>query len=116
MACTYPPSVNIYVLLLLADISFIPLIDVICCGNVCNVVFPIPNCPLTLYPVPHTFPSASNIAICSDPADIWIMFETFFIFVGFKIGVSDWFPCPNSPDLLLPHPYTSPFAVKAYPV
>ena len=44
------------------------------------------------------------------------MFETFFIFVGFKIGVSDWFPCPNSPYLLLPHPYTSPFAVKAYPV
>ena len=113
---TYPPSVNIYVLLLLADISFIPLIDVICCGNVCNVVFPIPNCPFPLYPVPHTFPSASSITMYSAPDDIWIMFDTFFIFVGYKTGSSDLLPCPNSPYLLLPHPYTSPFVVKAYPV
>ena len=79
-------------------------------------MFPIPNSPYVLDPVAHTFPSASNIAICSDPAEICIMFETFFIFVGYNTRSSVAYPCPNSPYLLFPHPYTSPFAVKAYPV
>ena len=85
--CHLIPPIILYVLLPFADISFIPLIDVICCGNVCNVVFPIPNCPLTLYPVPHTFPSASNIAIWLSPADICIMFDTFCIFCGVIFGL-----------------------------
>ena len=110
---TFPPSVNITEWFVPAAISFIPLTDTICCGNVCVALSPVPNCPELLYPVAHTFPFTSNIIAWFAPAATWMIFEIFFIFTGYVIGSVDLFACPSSPSSLLPHPYTSPSDVTA---
>ena len=111
---TYPFSASIIEWFVPAAISFIPLTNVIFCGNTCMSVFPIPNWPELLYPVDHTFPSASSIIVWFAPAATCIIFDTFFIFTGYNSLTSLLLlPIPSSPSSFLPQPYTSPSAVTA---
>ena len=82
----------------LTPYNTLPSVSSICVGNTfSDCVVPVPNCPLLLYPVLHILPSASSIDICSSPAVIWIMFDTFCIFTGYVFAFPLAVLFPNCP-------------------